>query len=197
MVLVSSPDLAPEVVDALEALVDAGEPQVGDLVDHPEVLEHRQTHLLRRGLPALVTQLVLDLTGDDVELLLGHRTVLGGRPQPVDQLAPVERLAQARALDHDQRDLVDPLEGGVAVPAAGAFPAAPDGGPVLGHPRVHDPIVVGQAPGTTHASEASALGLASQGAGPWIRAIHPWSAGPRHQVRISRPSVVRVRLRGG
>jgi hypothetical protein len=36
------------------------------------------------------------------------------------------------------------------MPAAGAFATPTDGGPVFGHSRIHDPIVVGQTPGTTH-----------------------------------------------
>jgi hypothetical protein len=44
--LVQKADFTPKVVDVLEALVDAGKSQVGDLVDDTQALEHGQANLL-------------------------------------------------------------------------------------------------------------------------------------------------------
>src|SRR3954467_6518290 len=60
------------------------------------------------------------------ELLLRHRAVLGGGRQPRHDLLAVEHLGLTRALDDQERHLVDPLERGEAALAGEALPSPTD-----------------------------------------------------------------------
>ena len=73
----------------------------------------------------------------------------------LDDLGPIEGLTQAAALDHPQRDLLDPLERGEAAPATEALASAADGTAVLGLARIHDAVVIDTAPGTPHTADDS------------------------------------------
>ena len=61
---------------------------------------------------------------------------------PAGQLGPVERLLDPGALDHDERQRVEPLVGGEPAAAAQALPPAPDGVALVGDARVDDLVVV-------------------------------------------------------
>src|SRR5258708_6630713 len=72
------PYLALKVIGALESLVDAGEAQVGDIVERRKTLEHGQPDLLGCGLGPRLPHGVLDRLSHGIELCLGHGPVLGG-----------------------------------------------------------------------------------------------------------------------
>src|SRR5262245_17502577 len=74
--------LATEVVDVLEALVDAGEAQVGDMVELFEPAQDGEADRLGAELGTLEPQLLLDVGGQLLELRVGDRTVLGRRRHP-------------------------------------------------------------------------------------------------------------------
>ena len=68
-----------EVLEVVEGLVDGGEPEVGDLVELPERLEHSQADLVRLDLGApLRADALLDALGEDREVVLGDRAALAG-----------------------------------------------------------------------------------------------------------------------
>ena len=70
---VSKRELALEVGGLVEALVDAGEPDVGDVIHLAEMVEHQQTDPLRRHF-AGPDELLLDGGGDRLELVVGQRS---------------------------------------------------------------------------------------------------------------------------
>src|SRR6266508_633536 len=105
-------DLALEVLEVLEALIDAGKSDVGDLVDVPQLVhgqspDSRGRDLARAGRP----QLGLDLVGGG----LGDSVADGATRQRLAQaggkLVAIELLARAVALDDHQPGRLDPLVG--------------------------------------------------------------------------------------
>src|SRR5439155_8011319 len=117
---------------ALEALVDAGEPEVGHVVELAQSLEHGDADALAVDLAAVDPHQLFDLGADRLEHEVVDRAVLRSGPHAVDQLGPAERLPLPRALDDDDRHLLDPLEGGEPPAAAEALAPPPDGAAVLG-----------------------------------------------------------------
>src|SRR5487761_1908838 len=143
-------DLAREVLGPLEALVDRGEAHVGHVVDAPQRLEGGLADLLARRVAVEQTHVLFHPGHQGAQDLLVHRTVLRRRADADQDLGAVEGLALARALHHVEADLLDALEGRVALLAGGAFAPTTDGDPVLGQSRVDHPVVVGRTVRTAH-----------------------------------------------
>src|SRR5919109_2537265 len=139
-----------EVGDLLEVLVDAGEPEIGDLVDVPELPEDLDADLLRGDLRPLPTEPLLDPVDELLHLEVRDRPVLGGLEDAGRHLLPPERVARAVPLADDEPDVLDPLVGGEAPVAGIALAPTADRRSAVGGPGVHDPVVVGTAPRTSH-----------------------------------------------
>ena len=132
-------DLGLEVVGGLERAVDAGEPQVGHLVELAQRAEDGQADLVGGHLgPALAAQRVLDLLAQAGQVVLGDRPALAGLADAADGLLAGERLAGAAALEHGELHL---LHGGEPLLAGLAGATAADRAAVLGDPAVEDPGV--------------------------------------------------------
>src|SRR3954447_65844 len=132
-------DLLLEVLERVEGAVDAGEAQVGDLVELAERAQDGQAHLVAGHLRgAGRPDRVLNLLGQLLQLVLVHGAPLAGAPHAGDDLGPVERLAHPAALDDGEHRLLD---GGEPATAAGARTAPPGGRALVGLPRVDDPAV--------------------------------------------------------
>ncbi len=106
------------------------------------------------------------------------------RPRiPAEDLVAVERLAVARALDDVEADLLDPLEGRIALVAVRALASPPDGHAVFGETRINDAVVVRRTEGTAHASRIHPNPLKFKGLGRVRRARRPTNGarerGPR------------------
>src|SRR3954454_5932738 len=103
-------DLPLQVLQVVEALIHAGEADVRDLVELPQLLLGKTAHVSRRHFRhALRPQLGLDL----IRRLLGG---IGAHGPPRQRLAeargellPVELLASTIALDDDETGRLDPL----------------------------------------------------------------------------------------
>src|SRR5205814_2526703 len=103
-------------------LVDAGEAEVGDLVELAEALEHGDADLLAADLAPPGPDGLLELGAQLLHLLDGDGAVLRGRLHARDDLVPPERLPRAGALhDHEGR-LFETFEGGEPPPAGQALP---------------------------------------------------------------------------
>src|SRR3954469_6013711 len=99
-------DLSLEVGQALEGAVDAGEAQVGDLVELPQGLEDGQAHLVGGDLGgAIGADGLLDPLGEQLEVVLLDRPALTGLSDTADDLGPAERLGASAALHHGERGL--------------------------------------------------------------------------------------------
>src|SRR5262245_55290697 len=110
-------DLTVEVGGGVEVLVHAGESQVGDLVDRSELGEDEQADLRTGGLGPGEAHRVLDGLGDLLDLPGGDPPALRRRLEPLDDLAPIERLDRAVRLDDRERHLVNAFERGEPVAA--------------------------------------------------------------------------------
>src|SRR5262245_21774837 len=147
-------DLVLEVVGGLERAVDAGEAEVGDLVELAEWPEDRQADLVGGYLGGAVeAQRVLDPLAEARQVVLGDRPALAGLAHAGDGLLALERLGRAGALEHGQLHLLD---GGEPLLAARAGAPPANGGAVVGDPRVDDPGVGVTAVGTVHRGLLSA-----------------------------------------
>lgn len=145
-------DLAFEVGQLAEVLVDAGKPQVGDLVELAETVEHLQTDpLTRQRVDPFESEAILYRYRERLELALVDRPVLGRSTESTENLRAIERDPVARALHYVQDNFFETLERGEASSAHQALPAATDGGAVVSRPRVDDLVIVLTAGGAPHA----------------------------------------------
>ena len=122
-----------EIGDVLERAVDRGETHVGDVVELAQLRHHELADAARRQL-ALGghAQLVHHRAHRGLDLLLRHRALLQRAVEAEAQLARVEGLAAAVALD-DRRQLeLDRLERAEALAAGLALAAAADRRAVVG-----------------------------------------------------------------
>jgi len=147
-----------EIGGRVEVLVDAGEPEVGDLVEATEPLQDGQAELLARHFAAEQPELVFDLEGQVCDLV-----VVDGAPGRRDghaglDLGSVERHPVTRALDHDERQLLTTLERGEPVTALEALAATADGRTIIGKSRVDHLVIEFGATRTTHGPDATAAG---------------------------------------
>ena len=101
----------------------------------------------------------LDVVDEGLELL-DRYVALGARDDEAsEELAAIERLGGAIALDHHERHLFATLVGGEAIPALQALPAAADGVLRLGGARVDDLRLIVPAERTPHTSPSPTSGL--------------------------------------
>src|SRR5262249_54376772 len=124
-------DLALERLEVLEALVDAREPDVRDLVElaelrHRELADARRRHLGHAFRP----ELGLDLVGGRFGGAVRHGPPGQRLAESRGELVAIELLASAIALDDDEARRLDALVGGEAGTACRALAPSPDRGGV-------------------------------------------------------------------
>ncbi len=147
--LLQLPDLAFEVREILEALVDRGEPQVRNRIEPTQALEDRHADAIAGNLAARGAHLLLDVGDDGVD----RRFVEAATRRAFDtgaDLRAIERLGEPRALAHEHRDFLDPFVRGVAAATRETFTPAADRDRVLDESRIDDLVVVRAAVRTTH-----------------------------------------------
>ena len=152
--VVEGVDLALERLEVLEALVDAGEADVGDLVDRAELL-HRQ-----RARPSSDGTSVAPAERSSASIASaaasaaprGHRPTGQRLAQAGGELVAIELLARPVALDDDEPGGLDALVGREAHRAGGALAATADRGGVVEVARVDDPGLALTALGAAHRS---------------------------------------------
>src|SRR5262249_37851627 len=145
-------DLARELADVAELPVDRREPDVGHLIDPPQLLHDARADLggLHLAIGA-VLQLRLDAIGDAFELLHADGPLLARADESADQLLPLKRLRTPVLLDHAILDLLDVLAARVALAAAEALAPPPDAVAFLALARVDDLVAEVTAEGAFHA----------------------------------------------
>ncbi len=140
-----------ELADVLEAAVDAGETDVGDLVEAPKRLDHHLADFFRRHFPDLTAgDGAFNRVDDPDEIGTGYGPLLAGPEQAVEEFFPVEELSAAVAFDDGDRDLVDPFVGREPAGAAGTLPAPPDLVTFADVPGIENPGFRAAAEGTLH-----------------------------------------------
>src|SRR5687768_592331 len=143
-------ELAFEVPQLLEVLVDAGEPHVGHVVELLQALEHLEADLPGRDLGPLARQALLDPFREAFHLLLGDRPVREGLVDPGHHLLAIPGLPGLIALHHHQTGPLDPFVGGEPPAARQALTPPSDRLLALGGARVHDLVLRVTAPWTSH-----------------------------------------------
>src|ERR1700722_5823761 len=138
-----------EVVERLEAPVNAGKSEVRDLVEIAERSEDRQPDLVRRHLgEAPRPDRLLHPLGEYREVVFVHRSTLARPLHTADDLVPGERLGHPAALGHHQDDR---LLSGESPSALRAGSPSADRDAVVGSPAVNNPAVRMTAKRTVHA----------------------------------------------
>src|SRR4051794_24027409 len=128
-----------EVLEALPRLVDAGEPEVRDLVELAERFEDGHADLVRLDLGVSLRPYgLLDLLGEEGQVVLADRAPLACLAHAGEDLGPAERLGRPRPLDHVEARGLDRGEAAVALRA---LATAAYGGAVIGRARVDHPRV--------------------------------------------------------
>src|SRR5688572_22700972 len=117
-----------EIIGRLEAAVDGGEADVGDLVELGELAHDEVAHARGRHLAlAERTQAFDDAIDRALDVVGGDRALAQREHHAAHQLVAVE-VGAAAVLLHEARHLqVDPLVGGEALFAAHALAPAADG----------------------------------------------------------------------
>lgn len=149
-ILTKQAELAGEVAHVFEALVHTGEPDRGHIVEQPESLQDRSPDSLTRDLGRARADVVLHVGRQTLDCLGVDRSVLAGRSDPGDHLAPLEGLPLARSLEHHHDSSARPFVGRETPGARHALPAATYRQPLLHLSRVDDTIVGRAAPRATH-----------------------------------------------
>src|SRR5664280_1892631 len=143
--------LALEGGEILEALVDAREADIGDVVQHAKLV-HRQLadpcRLDLRG--AARAERGLDLVDCPFSGALGDRPPGERLAEPGSELFAIKLLANPVALDHDEPGRLDPLVRREARPAGQAFAPPADRGRIVEVAGVHHPRVTGLALRAVH-----------------------------------------------
>src|SRR6185503_19561624 len=122
-------DLALQRLEVVEALVDAGEPDVGDLVELAELLHRERADARRRDLGrALRAELSLDLVGGLLGGVVGDRPAGQRLAESRRELLAIELLAGAVALDDHEPGGFDALVGREPGRAGRALAPAADRG---------------------------------------------------------------------
>jgi hypothetical protein len=139
-----------EVRGGLEALVDGGEPQVGDRVEDLESLQDPQAQTLALDLSAAGPGFLLDLGGEGLDRFGPDGAAGDGPLDSSDQLGTLEGLTLAGAFDDHERELDDALLGREPAPAGEALATATDRRAVVGGPGIDHLVVVGEAERAAH-----------------------------------------------
>src|SRR6187200_2238566 len=175
-------DLALERLEVLEALIDAGEPDVGDLVDAAELLHGQRADARRRDLGhAGGAQLGFDGVGGCFGGAVRHGPPGQGLAQTGDKSIAVELLADAVALDDDEPRGLDPLIGREPHRTRRALAPASDGCGIVEIPRVDDAGLPLAALGAAHRTPVS---LAPLGIVVSTEDTTRWCGVARHGVKL-------------
>src|SRR5690554_4713568 len=147
-------DLGAELVEILEAAIDGGEADIGDLVEALQGLHHLLADdpgvnlPLAPAAPGLANALHRGLNG-----LGADRALLQGAKHAGAQLLLVEGLPGAVTLDDSRHHQPRGLVGGVALAAGNALAAPPHLVALGDQPRVGDLGVMGSAEGAVRSEE--------------------------------------------
>jgi len=139
-----------EVGRRVEILVDTGEAQIRNLVDHTKLLEHSNTDVGTRHRRTEQPHGVFDLCGDDAQSFGGHVAALGRRSKTTDQLAAVEWLTSTIGLQHGERNVIDSLVGREPLRTRQTLAPTANRRTFLCHSRVDDLGVISTTSGTEH-----------------------------------------------
>src|SRR5688572_33379636 len=151
-VALQSVEFLAEVVDVLERAVHRGEANVGDVIELAQFGHHEFTDAARCDL-ALGghAQLVDHRAHRGFDLFLGHRPLLQRAIEADAQLARVELLAAAIALDDHRQLQLDRFQGAETLAAGLAFTPPADRRAVVGYARIDHAGVLVLAEGAMHA----------------------------------------------
>src|ERR1035437_1389704 len=142
--------LALEGLEVVEALVYAGEADVGDLVERSKPVHSQAADLRRQDFARTArAQLCLDLVGGTLGGILRNGTTGQSLAEPRHELVAIELLPGAAALDDDQARRLDPFVSRESHAAFPAFPAPADAG-LVEVTRIHDAGLAFTATGTAH-----------------------------------------------
>src|SRR6478672_6116248 len=139
-----------EVAGIAEILVDAGEANVGDMVERLEPGHHGFPDARRRDLVALGFQLPLHPAHQPVDLGRVDVALARRMADRAFELGPFERLALAVFLDDREVAQLDTLKGGEPRAACLALAPPPDRSAVFARPAVFDLAVFMRAQRTAH-----------------------------------------------
>src|SRR6185503_2524825 len=140
--LADTVEFALEAANVAELAVNAGETDVGYLVDFGQAFHDQLADVLRADFWfAAAVQLAFDARHEAFQLQVGHAGLFGSVLQAFDELFAAEQLAVAVALDDDQAGALQALVGRETIAAVKTLPAAPDG-VVIGYvARFHHLVV--------------------------------------------------------
>jgi hypothetical protein len=164
-------ELRHEGVDVFESAINRGEPNVGDLVQFPQLAHDELADLLRRDLVVFpVLQLLLDCVDDLFQSRRWDGAFFTGFVEAGQELGPIELDPAAVTFDHHVGDLLDALVRGEPASAFQALPPPANGHATAVLSGVHHPILVFSAERASHAisvpgeclPRASRLGLGVQ-----------------------------------
>ena len=187
-------DLALEVLEVLEALVDAGEPDVGDLVD-PRAASPCASVPIRDDGTSLEPAERSSASISSAALLggaVGHRPAGQRLAQARGELVAVELLARAVALDDDQAGRLDALVGREPRGAGGALAPAADRGRIVEIPGVDDPGLAR----SPHWGQRIDAPAASHHYRLWCRPMIPLDSGSPGAESAGTPRPLRIRRSG-
>src|SRR5258708_15056961 len=154
--------LAHEFLDVFEIHVDAGEAHVGDFI---ELFEAVHDHFADFGGGELAfggfVHDAFDFVDDAFEFRRGHRALLAGLQQALQNFLTFETLAAAIFLDDHVGDFVDSLVGGEAAAAFEAFAAAANGIAAAAFAGINHLVVDVRAERAFHSADSPGRVLAS------------------------------------
>ena len=161
-----SQDGSRELVDVVERVVHAGEPDVGDSVDRAELVhDHVADHSSRHFWVSDASNALDHAADDPFDVLGADGSLLTRRAKCASNLLRVEGLPALAALEDEGQRALDCLIGRKPMAAVEALPPPPDGVSLPALPAVDDLIVVLVASGTAHGQWGVAR-LGAWGLGP-------------------------------
>src|SRR4029078_6520815 len=117
--------LVHELVDVLELPVDGGKAHIGHLIELMQFLHQLLAHDPAFNLRlAHLLNALLDPVGHGLDGRRADRPLLAGFFQSLQNFRPIKRFPPSVFLDHDRKDFLHTLIGGISALAAQAFTAA-------------------------------------------------------------------------
>src|SRR5579875_2707367 len=174
-------DFPGEIVGTLEPVVDAREPEVGDVVELAQVIEHGDADLFGRDLASGREEKPFDVARECIDRGISHRPVLARGSHPGGDLVSAKRLVLTGTLHHNKPGARTALEGREAVSTAQALAPSPDRGPLGNLPGVDDAVLEVGTAWAAHSQRLIPMLRAS-------RAIRTTSPGPLRADGVAPPA---------
>lgn len=144
-------ELCQEFSGILEGTVHRGKSYIGNLVQLAKMLhDHLANHTAIDLFFHLAEDLLLDLAGQVLNLVLTDRAFLAGNPNPGDNLISLVRLPASILFDNHEQDFIHMLVGGEAAVAFETLSPSPDRGSPRHGPRIDYMIIISRTVRTTH-----------------------------------------------